>query len=229
MTDLLLIPGAGGDARYWDHVVPLLEAKGHRTVAVDLPSGDSPAGMSEFADLVVQHVRPGERTVLVAQSMGAFVAPRVAERVPVELIILVAPMIPAPGETGGEWWANTRQEDAARALALREGRDPDAPFDPAEVFLHDVPREVQETLLAGGERTPTAASFATRWNAKQWPQVPVRVLAGRFDRFFPLDFVQRLARERLGVEPDVMDSGHLPALGHPAELAERIHRYVVSR
>jgi pimeloyl-ACP methyl ester carboxylesterase len=226
MTDLLLIPGAGGDARYWSRVVPLLEAKGHRATAIDLPHGDAPVGLDGFAERVVQAVRPGEPTVLVAQSMGAFVAPLVAERVPVKLIVLVAPMIPAPGETAGEWWGNTGQEEATRALARREGRDPDAPFDAVEVFLHDVPPDVREEVLAGGERTPTPASFATRWNAQRWPAVPVRVLAGRHDRFFPLDFVQRLSRERLGVEPDILDSGHLPALGHPRELAERLHRYL---
>jgi pimeloyl-ACP methyl ester carboxylesterase len=228
MTDLLLIPGAGGDARYWDRVVPLLEAEGYRATAVELPSGDSPAGLNECAERVVQVARPGETTVVIAQSLGAFVAPLVAERIRLGLIILVAPMIPAPAETAGEWWANTGQEEAARAFAVSEGRDPDAAFDLREVFLHDVPREVQQRVLAGGERAPTAASFTTRWNAKQWPDVPVRVIACRFDRFFPLPFVQRLARERLGVEPAVIDSGHLPALGHPVELAAQLHRDIVA-
>jgi len=49
--------------------------------------------------------------------------------------------------------------------------------------------------------------------------VPTRVIAGRFDRFFPLEFVQRVARERLGVEPEVVNAGHLPALACPDELA----------
>jgi pimeloyl-ACP methyl ester carboxylesterase len=48
------------------------------------------------------------------------------------------------------------------------------------------------------------------------------VLAGRLDRLFPLPFMRRLARERLGVEPDVIDTGHLPALARPDELAQWI-------
>ena len=31
----------------------------------------------------------------------------VADRVPVDVLVLVAGMIPAPGETPGEWWVNT--------------------------------------------------------------------------------------------------------------------------
>src|SRR5947207_5729031 len=82
----------------------------------------------------------GSRTnlTLVAQSMAAFTAPMIATEVPVDQIVLVAPMVPAPGEPPGLWWANTGQADAARQCAMREGRDPDKPFDPVEVFLHDV-------------------------------------------------------------------------------------------
>jgi hypothetical protein len=51
------------------------------------------------------------------------------------------------------------------------------------------------------------------------------VIAGRHDRFFPLAFVQQLARERLGVEPEIVPSGHLPALACPDELtASLLHR-----
>lgn len=43
-----------------------------------------------------------EHITLVAQSMGAFSAPMA--RLDVARIVLVAPMIPKPGETAGEWW-----------------------------------------------------------------------------------------------------------------------------
>jgi hypothetical protein len=41
--------------------------------------------------------------IVVAQSMAAFTAPLLCDRVDVRLLILVAPMIPAPGETPGAW------------------------------------------------------------------------------------------------------------------------------
>ncbi len=50
--------------------------------------------------------------------------------------------------------------------------------------------------------------------------MPVRVIAGRNDRLFPLLFLTRLANDRLGVEPETVDSGHLPALACPSELTE---------
>jgi pimeloyl-ACP methyl ester carboxylesterase len=51
------------------------------------------------------------------------------------------------------------------------------------------------------------------------------VITGRDDRFFPLEFQQRVARERLGLEPDIVPGGHLVALSHPIELVDRIESY----
>jgi pimeloyl-ACP methyl ester carboxylesterase len=54
----------------------------------------------------------------------------------------------------------------------------------------------------------------------------VRVISGRDDRLFPLAFQQRLARERLGVEPDVLPAGHAAALAQPEALVRQLLAYV---
>ena len=51
------------------------------------------------------------------------------------------------------------------------------------------------------------------------------VLAGRDDRFFPLEFQRRIARDRLGLEADVVPGGHLVALSYPVDLADRLTRW----
>jgi hypothetical protein len=48
------------------------------------------------------------------------------------------------------------------------------------------------------------------------------VLAPREDRLFRRDFQRRVTRERLGLEIDEMDGGHLPMLSRPDELARRL-------
>jgi pimeloyl-ACP methyl ester carboxylesterase len=133
------------------------------------------------------------------------------------LIVLVAPMVPAPAETPGQWWANTGQPDAACRCAIAEGRDPDKPFDPIETFLHDVdPAVVAE---AGGHvRRQSDRPFDDPWPLPRWPDVPTRCVIGRHDRLFPLDFQRGVVRERLGIIPDEIDAGHLPALSRPEDL-----------
>jgi hypothetical protein len=106
--------------------------------------------------------------VLVAQSLAGFTAPLVAARRPVDAIVLVAAMVPAPGETGVEWWA-------------------------------------------------------------RWPAVPTRYLLCRDDRFFPADWAREHVRERLGIVPDELDSGHAPYLARPEALAAYLHAAAAPR
>jgi hypothetical protein len=48
------------------------------------------------------------------------------------------------------------------------------------------------------------------------------VIAGSRDRYFPIDFMRHLSRERAGVDPLEIDAGHLLALSRPKELADAI-------
>jgi hypothetical protein len=41
--------------------------------------------------------------------------------------------------------------------------------------------------------------------------------------------MRRVVRKRLGITPDQMDSGHLPALSHTEELVERLEAYRAER
>src|SRR6476469_9736619 len=221
MTTFLLIPGAGGRASYWHLVVPLLRTAGHTVVAPDLPAGDDDAGLDAYVDaalFALDGAGGADELVVVGQSLGAFTAPVVAARRDAAALVLVAPMIPRPHETPGAWWDATGQGAAYVDAARAEGRDPDAPFDADEIFLHDVPAAA---LAPGAEDSQEQSDrpFSDPIALDAWPDVPTRVIAGRFDRMFPLEFVQRIARERLGVEPEIVNSGHLPALACPDELA----------
>ena len=233
MATFVLIPGAGGTASYWHLVEPELQARGHRTIAVGLPAGDDKAGFAEYADAVVAAIdeagpdvgsQTGARLVIVAQSMGGFTAPTVCERVPVSVLVLVNAMIPADGETAGDWWENTGASVARREQDIRDGRSPDAEFDLRTYFFHDVARSVADDAMA----TPQEQSdtpFAHVGLTGAWPAVRTRVLSGRDDRFFPVDFQRRVAEQRLGITPDVVAGGHLIALARPAELAARLAAY----
>ena len=223
MTTFVLVPGAGGEAWYWHPVEPLLRERGYDVVAVDLPADDERAGLADYADVIVDAAAGRSDIVLAAQSMGAFSAPLACDRLDVRQLVLVAPMIPAPGETGGEWWTATGQVAAQREQDVAAGRDPDAPFDVVELFMHDVPQELVDAALARGERDQSDRPFGEPWPLDAWPDVPTRVIAGRHDRLFPLAFLTRLSEDRLGVTPDVVDSGHLPALSRPRGLAELLH------
>jgi pimeloyl-ACP methyl ester carboxylesterase len=216
----VLIPGAGGDAWYWHRLVPELQKRGHAAIAVELPAADDKAGWAEYADTVVAAAEGRGPVTLVAQSMGGFTAPLVAGRVPVDQIVLVNAMIPAPGETFGAWWGAVGQQEASRAAAIRDGRDPDAPFDLWETFFHDAPAEVVDEAKRSPEPAQSDGPLDQPWPLPAWPDVPTRVISARDDRLFPLDLQIRVARDRLGITPEELPGGHLVALSRPEELAD---------
>jgi pimeloyl-ACP methyl ester carboxylesterase len=217
VTSYVLIHGGGGSAWEWHLVAAELRERGHDVVAVDLPSEDESAGWSEYADAVVDAI--GERTglVVVGHSLGGFTAPLVCARVPVDLLVLVAGMLPAPGETGQEWWVNTGYEQAARE---EDGHD-DSPI---AVFLHDVPPDLAAEALKRG-RDQAGTPMLEPWPLDAWPDVPTRYLLCRDDRMFPAEWTRRHVRERLGITPDEIDGGHAPYLSRPKELADRLEAY----
>jgi hypothetical protein len=220
----VLIPGADGRAWYWHRLVPRLRERGHEVVAVDLPVTDPAAGLEAYAAAVTTAVG-GRRDelILVAQSLAGYIAPLVAQRVPVALLVLLNAMVPRPGETAGEWWDTTGQARARAEHYARAGLPLPADFDPFEAFFHDVPSEVVEQAMAMGEQAVRFDTlFSEPWPLPAWPPVPTRFLQARDDRFFPLEFQRRVVAERLGVPVDDMPGGHLVALSRPEELAERL-------
>ncbi len=218
MTTYVLIHGGGDVGWSWHLVAAELRARGHEVVAPDLPADDDAATLTDYADAVVEVV--GDRTdlVVVGHSFGGFTAPLVAERLGAGLLVLVAGMIPAPGESPEEWRRNTGCAEAVRAQAARDdGRTGHA--DPYIGFYHDVPRALADEALSRERAHPSPTAMREPWPLAAWPDVPTRFVLCREDRCFPPDFFRRLAAERLGIVPDEITAGHCVALSRPVELA----------
>jgi hypothetical protein len=140
-------------------------------VAPDLPCDDDSAGLKQYTDVVVNAIGYFTDVIVVAQSLGGFTAPLVCARVRTELMVLVAAMVPAPGETGDDWWANTGYPKL------------DKPFDVKELFFHDVPPDVTAEAFRRGEKEQSGTPMKEPWPLKKWPNVPTRFLLCRQDRF----------------------------------------------
>ena len=217
MATYAFVHGGGGSGAEFDLLAAELRGLGHDVVAPDLPIEDEDADLAGYAQTVVDAI--GDRTgvVVVAHSLGAFTAPIVCEWTPVDLLVLLAAMVPAPGESFSEWWANTGYEDAARRYL-----DPGA--DPVATFMHDVPPGLVAAALAR-ERKQTGKALEEPWPLEAWPDVPTRFLLFRDDRMFPAPWLREVAQQRLGITPDEMDGSHSAYLSRPKELAQRLEAY----
>ena len=147
--------------------------RGHDTVAPDLPIEDDTAGLTEYATAVIDAIGDRRDVVVVAQSFGGYIAPIVAERIDARLIVLVAAMIPSPGESAEEMFVNTRWEPAQ----LEDSSE-------LAVFYHDVPRELADEALSRGRRQSDTPGREP-WPLAAWPDIETRFVLCRNDRFFP--------------------------------------------
>jgi len=223
----VLIHGAGDVGWYWHLVESELRARGHDVVAPDLPGDDESTELADYADAVVAAVGDRKNLIVVGQSFGGFTAPLVVARLPVDVLVFVAGMVPSPGEPPGDWWANTGYAKAVREQAARDGGLTGNP-DPFVAFCHDVPRKLAEQAMSKGRAHPSEAAMAAPWPLAALPDVPTKFVLCTEDRFFPADFLRRVVAERLGIVPDEIAASHCVALSRPRELAEILLRYAAS-
>jgi pimeloyl-ACP methyl ester carboxylesterase len=217
----VLVPGAGGSPWTWHLVEAELRRRGYDDViAVDLPCEDDRAGLAEYLDATLAAV--GDRTdlVVVAHSFGGFTGALLCDRVPCRLLAYVTAMIPAPGESPGDWWINTGFLAARAAELERLGGDDS----PETTFTHDLPPALAAEVGAR-IREQSGTPLEKPFPLDALPDVPVRVLVCRNDRFFPEAFVREVVADRLGItDPGLLDAGHLPMLARPVELVDWLER-----
>jgi pimeloyl-ACP methyl ester carboxylesterase len=209
MALFVFVHGGGDSGATFALVSEALRARGHDAVAPDLPTEEPGAGLEDYAAVVSAAAGGREDVILVGHSLGGFAATLAAARMSPRALVLLSAMIPAPGESPGEWWEN------AGYGAVEAADDP---------YWHDVPAGVAERASAR-ERGQEGKPMEEPWPLDAWPDVPTHFLLLRGDRCFPPDFMRPLVRERLGIEPEELDGGHMVMLSRPRELAERLAAY----
>jgi pimeloyl-ACP methyl ester carboxylesterase len=225
MATFVLVHGAGDAGWYWHLAEAELRARGHHTIAPDLPCDNGTASLDDYAGTVLDAAAGQRDLVIVSQSYGAFTATLAASRLPARLLVLLAGMIPAHGETPGEWWGNTGYQRAAREQARLDGGKT-GHDDPFISYYNGVPRPLAEEALRRGGRGESSAVWNTPWPLPAWPDVPTKVILCKDDRCFPAAFMRQVARQRLNTIPDEVPGCHCAALSHPKELTALLVSYL---
>jgi pimeloyl-ACP methyl ester carboxylesterase len=229
MATYALIHGGAHGGWCWHLLAAELEGRGHQVVAPDLPIDDDAADLDAHVQAVVDAVGDRREVVVVAHSLGGLVGPLVCPRVDAKLLVLLAAMVPAPGETCLELWENTGYglpvegvtlpDDLESATPSREG---DALLPEAlaiEAFYHDVPHDLALEAVSM-LRNQSFTVFSEPSPMQAWPDVPTSYILCRDDRAVPPEWARRVVHDRLGITPDEIDGSHSPFLSRPAELAD---------
>ena len=214
MATFVPVHAAGDGAWSWHLVADELRRRGHAMVAIDLPD-DPAAGLWHYADAVATAVRGRRDLVVVAHSFGAFTGPLVAAGTPVDALVLLAPMVPRPGEPPADWWTATGQGAAQRAAGT-------AGLDDRATYYHDVPPDLAEEAMRRAREHPSSRAYDEPWPLDAWPDLPTHALVARDDRLLPAGWLRGVIRDRLGIEAGEVPGGHCLTLSRPAALAERL-------
>src|SRR5512147_3129231 len=100
MATFVLVHGAFGSPAELAPVIPLLEALGHRAIAVDLPCTDPAATLDDYARTVVEVMTGIEGPlVVVGHSAGGATISLVPGRIRVDRLVYVTAVVPEPGRS----------------------------------------------------------------------------------------------------------------------------------
>ncbi|MEU6205564.1 alpha/beta hydrolase [Micromonospora musae] len=226
MADFLLLHGTWNTARHWWKLIPELQKRGHRAAAIDLP-GDDPAATTEsFVATIESAIDDPQDTVLVAHSAAGLWAPIAAERRQVSELVLLAGLMPRPGFSWIDQFADQPlQPDFAAAqteviMSTASGGPSWSAEKATNFFYHDAePSDVAEAVrflrpeyasVAYQEKTPLTGR----------PSVATRYIWCTEDRTVSHDWMSKAAPDRFGARIVEFESSHSPFVSRPAELAE---------
>jgi pimeloyl-ACP methyl ester carboxylesterase len=224
VSTFALLHGAWHGGWCWQPLAAELAARGHDTVAPDLPITDPAAGAAEYAAAALAAL-PGTEVVLVAHSLAGLVAPLVAASAPVRRIVYLAAMLPEPGRSVDERArAGRRMTRRGIGRAQTVNEDGSTSFRPdaaVELLYPDSPPERAAWAVAGLRRQHWRIT-AEPSPVTEFPPVPATYLLCRDDRM--IDVVWARAEAPGRAELVELPGDHSPFLSRPAELADLLVR-----
>ncbi|WP_306599827.1 alpha/beta fold hydrolase [Geothrix sp. 21YS21S-2] len=227
---LVLIHGAGDHAGTWAKVAPAL-LKDHTLLIPDLAGhGQSApaAGPIDTAvivaglEAVLENACQGRKATLVGNSLGAWMAMVMAQRLPglVEKVVAVnGGSLPGSGKPVN-LLPTTRQEARETMAQLRDPSNPPVP----DTVLDDMIRQARTSSLARFAGTfATMAPWLMTEDQLRTLQVPVRMVWGTADALMPLEYAARMQ----AVLPDsrlfpVERCGHVPQSEAPRRFLDAL-------
>ena len=218
---VVLIHGAYTSPWHWHRLVPLLEAGGCEVVVPELPCDDPDAGIERYvAEVETALAGRSAAPVVIGSSLGAVTACVFAARHRVRALITVCGVIPRAGHRVGEDGADMTQP--AFEAAVDPNPDGSTTFRPEaaiELVFHDSAPELARDA-ASRLRRQAARPLTEPCRFEALPDVPRCGIVCSVDRLLRPEWLARVVRERLGVEPTTLDGDHAPMLSRPDRLAQ---------
>jgi pimeloyl-ACP methyl ester carboxylesterase len=225
MTLYALVHGAWHGAWCFDKLIPELERRGHRAVAVDLPCETK--GVASYIAPVVDAIEAArserDEVVVVGHSMGGFTIPHVAARTPVKHLVYLCALLQKPGGTPTDTFL--QESDIVQPGFFGGTTDNgDGTFtwktdEAPKWFFHDCSDEDARWAASNLRAQFLGPDDPDPIDLKAFPST---YIVCSDDRAVRPEWSRRRVPEWLGIEPVELPGSHSPFLSRPAELADLI-------
>ncbi|MGF9760743.1 alpha/beta hydrolase [Microvirga sp. 0TCS3.31] len=215
---VVLVHGAFADGSSWNKVIPLLQARGLKVVAVQNP-------LTSLADDVAFTQRAIDAqlgpVVLVGHSWGGTVITQAGNHDRVKALVYVAGFAPAKGQStldqvrpypASPGLANP-QVDASGFLTLFSETI-------AQDFAQDISKE-EANLIASTQGAIRGANFEEKVTAAAWENKPSWSVFGDSDRMIDPQLLKDTAK-MIKAKTTVLTTSHVPMLSQPEAVARVI-------
>jgi pimeloyl-ACP methyl ester carboxylesterase len=224
MTIFALVHGAWHGAWCWERLVGPLQDRGHEVVVPELPSEDPELGLEDYAETIHGALGDADDVVVVPHSLGGLVGPVIANRRPLKALVYLNALVPEPGLSFGDQLSAS----AEQILLFEGGREVDDegrshwpdPEATARIMYGDL--SPGDAGWAAERLRPQAQRSQTEISPAPPDGLRTESIIGTVDRIVSPAWSRRVARERLGVEPVELPSGHFPMITHPEPLADAL-------
>lgn len=215
---VILVHGALADASSWNRIIPLLQAKGLKVVAVQNPLTSLADDVAATERAIAAESGP---VVLVGHSWGGVVITQAGSDPKVTGLVFVAALAPDAGQS-----ANDMLAGQAPAPGSAEFRKDAAGFisvtakGMAEDFAQDLP--ASDTAVMAVTQAPIAGTcFDDKVSKVAWKTKPSWYIVATQDRMLAPAFEKAMA-EHIRAVTSSLPASHAVLLSKPAEVAQVI-------
>jgi pimeloyl-ACP methyl ester carboxylesterase len=232
MSNYLLIHGAWHGGWCWRKVMPLLEAKGHRVLAPDLPAhGDDRTPMAKvtlksYTDRVCEIAREQKEPVILAgHSMGGVVITQAAEYCAKQIaaLVYVCAFLPRNGDSLMTWASQDRESlvNPGTTSLQADGTIRFKPEYTREAFYGDCPEEdaafARSRLVA---QSPAPFATPVQTTTERWGAIPRFYIEGARDRAITLLLQREMQKHSPCRQTFSIVTDHSPFFSAKEELAD---------